>query len=288
MTRAILVALMLLAGCLRAPLEPHGACPAIAKPVADQMGTIPDTRSALRRTELAFSTGGTHSTSVDTVDFDVTGRYASDSVTLWGRMGASAHELVGSDRRWTLANVEVGIGYRSTSVHMGGLYRRGLAIHSELGIDVHQPAHDVATSAELVRLRPFDLLRFAPGQNFQHTLEARYEIIGCHAPFIHIQAGFRGRKDVATKTFGFPASILIGTHTTPDWTVYGEYGFLATRYPTVDDSYAVLSRLRAGVEFEIGGALRLDVHAYMMIGVRTGGAAAVLTMPLGKRPRERP
>lgn len=284
--RRAAVAVLALTGCLHHPAEPHGACPARAPAHGEDMGTNPDPMSALRRTEAIAIVDGNYSHHAWTSATTIGGRYATNHLTVTGQWGGALHDLEAlgdSDPHSTLGNIVLGIGLRRFSTSLGGLYRRGLAIRSEIGIDVYQRSRLMSPVEDaLVIARPFDQIRFAPGQHFQAMLEARYELVGCHAPFVHVEAGMRARKDTASETVELPATLTIGAHTMPDWTVYGAYDLIYANYPTIADDREILSRFRGGIELSPFDSAALDVHGAIEVGtLRSFTLAVMLSLPFG-------
>lgn len=274
------------AGCFRPP-EAHYACPtgnAYARP----MGWVPDASSALNESELRVLVD-VGDIAPDEGDYRAVGtgsvgaRYGGEHVTFHADVNPGAVE--GTDRL-TMGNLRVGMGLRAIGTNLGGLYRRGLAIRAELGIDPVDTVDDRALSNELAFVRPMDRLRFASGQSYEQVVEARYELVGCHAPFVHVQAGFRARKDADASTFAAPFSITAGAHANADrtWTwlphatVYLEYAGLVGRLPTTDDELRLAQRARAGLVFD---DYRLSLHVDSLFGVGDGVVlGATYSLPL--------
>jgi hypothetical protein len=246
------------------------------------MGANPELLSALRKTEALIAVDGTYTRDAQTLNPVMAARYGGEHLVLMAQWGLTRHALNGVDGPdVTLDNLVVGIGYRGFKTDLGGLYRRGVAIRSELGIDVNGDGGS-RVARELVVARPFDFLRFAPGQHFQTVVEARYELVGCHAPFVHMQAGVRARKDTHADTVGGVGSITVGAHTMPDWTVYGAYDLLVSRYPTPGPEYRILSRFRGGFEFPAPGVAwsRVSVVGSLEVGPPVGlGITGLMSFP---------
>lgn len=274
------------------PREPHYACPT-GNGYARPMGWISDPSSALNESEARLS-ADVGDLAPDEGDYRVVGtasagaRYSGETVTFHADVNPGAVE--GPDDALILGNVRVGMGLRTIGTNLGGLYRRGLAIRAALGIDPMDGASDRLTSAELAYLRPMDRLRFGSGQTYEQVLEARYELIGCHAPFVHVQAGFRARKDADASTFTAPFSITVGAHPNagrywkriPHMTAYLEYASVVGRLPTSDDEIRLAQRARAGLVLD---DYYVAIHVDSLFGVGDGvlfGATAAVPLDWGR------
>lgn len=267
--------------------EPHSTCPATcSRP--NEMGTITDPASALRNSEFQVETDV--SRSLRTEDkisaTTIALRYGGDTITAFGSWGIGLHNVgdVGSSKlNFTSANFITGVGYRARTAKMGGLYRRGLGIRTEVGIDTYDDS-SVDTDADVAMRKPFDLLRFTPGQYFQSLVEARYELVGCHAPFIHIELGLRGRKDTEPSTLSFPLGISIGAHPGKWGTVFAEYALLVGRAPDIHSEVRPQTRTRVGIE--IGPSTNKHVPvvgfdvAFVSGPFTSAQATATVTFPL--------
>jgi hypothetical protein len=178
-------------------------------------------------------------------------------------------------------------------------YRRALALRVTADIDAGENGHGGATDRALGTVFGHDSNRHAPGHHLTASAEARYEMVGCYAPFIHVQAGagvsagndavIRDQETndlahTAKTTFVVPLSVAAGSHldvtTAADgtWplTVYVEYALVAGRLPslevrdsgdplsiTPDTKVDALSRIRIGVEWthsiRIGAAVDIQL-----------------------------
>jgi len=265
-----LIALSIVTACFR-PAEPHYACPS-ARSVGRQMGWVADPTSAMNESELRLASDvgkiappGGDRRWMTTASAGT--RYSGDNFTVHADVNPAAVE--GWDGRMTPGNLRLGLGLRALKTDLGGLYRRGLAIRAALGVDTRDDDDDQAISTEVSTTRPFEHLRFASGQSYEQIGEARYELVGCHAPYIHVQGGFRARKDADRSTYAAPFAVAVGAHPNgprywtrvPHTTVYVEYSGVIGRLPTTDSPIELAHRLRGGVVFDdVGISVNLDRH----------------------------
>lgn len=266
---ALALSLLVLAGCshLRQRSEASGTCPATGS-VASEVGATPSEMSALRNSELFTSTDVSRTWGERRTIGSAAAmlRYGGESLT--GVIGGNlvVHGFEGFDLgpvQWAPANVVAGVGYRMRDSQMGGVYRRGLAIRTEVGVDIYDDDKVLAGDLSTSERRPFGLLRFTPGQYFQSMLEARYELVGCQAPFIHLELGLRGRKDIAASTLAFPFSVAIGAYPTLRTAAYARYSLLVGRAPTIYNDVEGQHRFAAGVQAE--RAVTWGVEAAMLV-----------------------
>lgn len=249
----LLVAIVFLVGCHH-PKERHGSCPATVGR-ADEMGAILDPLSALRPSEVLtqVDVSRTHQGGTYLGSTAVALRYGGESLTGTIGYGAAMHGLHAIELgpvELSPSNIIAGIGYRRRDSQLGGAYRRGIAFRTEVSIDVYDDRTVQASDFALTQRRPFEMLRFTAGQYFQSMLEVRYELIGCHAPFIHLSGGLRARKDVEPSTVAVPLAVSIGAHPGPWGTITGEYAVLIGRAPTIESDITLQSRLRIGIEWD--------------------------------------
>jgi hypothetical protein len=256
------------------------------------MGWIADPMSALNESELRVAVEGgelaPEGGARRALGGGVVGaRYSGETITV--NADVSPALLEGGSGDPTLGNLRVGVGLRTIGTNLGGLYRRGLGIRASLAIDPEDNEADRGVSGEIALLRPIDHLRFASGQSYEQVVEARYELVGCHAPFLHVQAGFRARKDADSSTFAMPFSVTVGAHPNaarywrlPQSTVYVDYSAVVGRLPTRDDDVDVVQRFRFALALD---DVNIVFHADSQFGVGDGwlvGAAYHLPMKWGR------
>lgn len=279
-------ALCCLAVACAHPAEPHWACPVVA-PRATAAGVVVNPQSALGRNEVrlgaAWSRAGdtlaTHADEQRALVQEVGVRLAGDALALsadWSpvlaeRVDPTTRQVVRGDYAWSPGNLRAGLGLRSFSNKLGGLYRQGLAIHSSVGIDLSDSQRDVATAERLSAMQPFERPRLMPGQYYDVVAEGRWELAGCHSPFLHIEGGAVLSKDATD--VGVPLAITIGGHPNPHrywrlgWfpphlSLFGGYDVMIGHLPFRHDGWEVEHRMRVGVRAEEWWGLQLDYAAF--------------------------
>lgn len=301
--RIALAALALVGACY-CPALPHTACPA-RRATDHDMGVVADPLSPLSTSEVRV--GGEYGQAGEENREELTAwtpligaRYTGDNITIgadWNPVyyadDERAEDGLGDDGRASAGNLRIAVGYKSKAARLGGLYRRGYATQVALGVDLFDTDGDFDETAlgnRLGDLRPFERTRFSSGQYFEQRFDARYELVGCHAPFVHVSTGYLARKDLDRHTFSFPASITVGAHPNPSRhllilpriTVYGGYDVLVGRQPTIDDDWRTQHRIRAGLQLE---ELHLRLEYATVLGPSDGamyGAYIVVPIRLGE------
>jgi hypothetical protein len=163
-----------------------------------------------------------------------------------------------------------------------------------LGIDVFDDEDDVAVSADLADRRVFDHNRFMPGQYFELRAEARYEFMGCHAPFVHVEGGYTASRD--RQDNAIPFGVTVGAHANPGrgwnmpavWTPSLGYHVSighVRRGDTEDWDHS--HRLRMGLRFEGDSPVAWDLNYTALMGPVQGYVwtlAATMPLNLGRDP----
>jgi hypothetical protein len=310
-----LIALTLLVACFRPrdSYTPHNACPTRCVRV-DEFGVIPDSSSALNSSEVRiggeYARAGENNAQEQSSWTPLLGaRWSGEHLTVhadWNPVYFTADDADGTtlpeDSKYASSgNLRVGAGYRFIHAPLGGLYRRGLAFQTALGIDLEDHVSDDGVSEtsignRLADLRPFDRVRFNSGQYYEQRLELRYELVGCHAPFIHFQAGVTARKDFSSDTISVPASVTVGAHPNrqqnawwlPPPTIYAGYDVLGGHLPNPDQNdWDFEHRFRIGIQLgpkNVGAGwwtIPVRIEYASLVGTSDGLTLGVyLVMPL--------
>ena len=186
------------------------------------------------------------------------------------------------DDRFRLSNTQAFVGYRHASYLLGTAFRVGTAIRIGGGGDPTSGS-DAASVARRESLAALSLLReamFGFDRPVIGTLEARIEMVGCHAPFVDLRvdaATWRPSDDAATRyprVFLLPISAAVGGFFRPHQAIYGEF----TWQYRLHLPYSGLTRVGLGWEwradeFHIGpfGDLHLGVRASAITSSRVTG-----------------
>lgn len=220
-----------------------------ACPVEDaqdrDVGLIDDPMSSLRGSEVWVS-GGVARATVDQRDqghrpLGVGVRYAGDylTVSLDGTAATAepvaADGAIGPEHETSVANLRAGVGVRALSTQMGGIYRRGLALRTSVGIDIHSRTA-LQTSWALAGAWPWQRTRYAPGQYLETAVEARYELAGCHKPFLHFNVTSVMSKDFVDRAYavGVTTGALNRIRTSLAFGITVGYDLALAHVPIVD------------------------------------------------------
>lgn len=303
LARPLVAMVAVLSGC-SAPkhvADPRNRCPIRVPQAREVIGTSSDTDSALRPTEIhvaARLAGVLAGSERDTTDW----AFAADALI---RKSWVAHTVVagaslgwlqdqqGDSSAWQTGNLHLGYGYRRYRWGEAGdttqtsddsssgdhTYRRALGFRITADIDPGSKGVDGTNQRSLGTLFPMESTRHAPGHHVRAVAEARYELVGCYAPFVHAQVGAgtsvgedavvsaRGEEasaltdwQIARTAFVVPLSIAIGTHDDvsalagrdSSATVYAEYAALIGRIPlALDDQRALNPRTALGIQSRV-------------------------------------
>jgi hypothetical protein len=256
-----------------------------------ELGVVPDAESTLNRTEVRLR--GDMAATLDTPEGadpdrtsflfteELSARISSKHVSVFAAKGRAQQFLHADDGKsswWTATRA--GIGVR----HVRGIdanHIRGMGARLEL-------SH--GSGAEHLRAqRPFESMRFNNSQAGQLTLEVRYELMGCFAPFAHLQAGARIETEDEDEDYVFaaPVGLTVGAHREvgeEPIMIWGGYEVTARRADVLGRVFD--QRLRVGAEWlhlgELG--LRLGGAFEIMVGPVDGTFASLtLTAPLDLR-----
>lgn len=271
------------AGCFPvgfAPTTQHAQCPGALTPdgAAIALGAIDDPSSSLHTSGLMAS--------IDTAavlerDAPADRNTLMVSGELLARVnphpwltfyGAATYAKAEAASHYLAARV--GGGIRLVTEHWK-TYRRATAIRAELSKDL------LGDGAALAALRPADALRLPDGLRGQAIVEGRYELIGCYAPFVHVEAGVRLQR--GDRYLTIPVGITIGANRS----VGDEYVMLFGGYHVdVTQPQGVISsvhRLRLGAQTTRPVVLHMRVGGVVEIFLADPDGAylgVTLEMPL--------
>lgn len=195
-------------------------------------------------------------------------------------------------------NLQAYVGYRHTSYMLGDTIRNGVSLRlgggSPLLADGY--ARDPQAQAEIeernrtAALLPFETQTFGFDRPVSGSAEWRMELIGCHAPFLHlrIDATHWRAQHLGDPTelprmiehpslWSVPMSISVGGFASPDWGLAFTAG-LEWRTPKVEwQGRRFVTRLSTLVEWrrECLGPFRIVVHGTINTGDLTGWTAGI-------------
>jgi hypothetical protein len=321
--------------------ESRNQCPTRNGGSNYELGTNPDPESALRPTEIVLSTRGAGlltgsrlQTTTWAAAGDAAVRYSRRAHTVALGSGAAALHLgPTAEPSWdgSLGNLLFQYGMRwfrwsedqedgTSPPHLRRhTYRRALALRLSADIDTGNDGRDGANQRALGTVFSGQASRHAPGHHVRAIAEARYEMVGCFAPFVHVQGGAGTSMggsavlgddtpgaeadgwDTARTTLVFPASVVVGAHAdvaneivdTSPVTLYGQYSLVVGRLPTLeamddgdplvvtpDTPLSGLSRIRFGAEWS--RVVRFGVNFDVQLGKVEGVfMGATVSFPLG-------
>jgi hypothetical protein len=173
--------------------------------------------------------------------------------------------------------ITLGIGARRLGTWLGGNLRYGYGVRVNTGllgyrIEEEDPTRHPPAPGPVAELRPFDYLQSAYGTPAAATAEARIELVGCYAPFIHFTAGLRGVNGRMPESLDAPVSVMIGAYPHRRVGVTTEVTVLWTRYPSYDSpSRSGFVRLRFAGEILAIDRLRPGLALDQIIGDELDG-----------------
>lgn len=253
---------------------------AIAAPV---LGVVPDGASVLNPSEvrlggdMAATLGTPEMSAPDLTSFlfteEASLRLSGKHVSVFAAKGHSQEFLHGNGQRNAWTNWRGGVGLR----HLRAIEQnhvRGMGIRYDFAYG--------GVANEVTTLRPFDGMRFADGDSHQVTFEVRYELLGCFAPFLHVQGGVqvhRPRWELPPgESWAAPLGAIVGAHRevgSEPIMVWGGYEVTGRGLDQFGRSFD--QRVRLGAEaISLGDwGVRLGAAFEIMVGPVDGTFASV-------------
>ena len=286
------LACMFLLATRVANARPIDDCPPSRDPAPDTFGVTPEPTSLLGPASAGWSTSMQQLRGV-------TDRSLPSDWLVLQRADLQAHlgSALSLGAAWsvvssadpalrTRGNLTASAGYRATTLWLGGAIRAGAALRLAEGLATGS-SEGVMQEAKLQRLAErlaFHEADVAPGQPFAAVLESRVELVGCHAPFLHLRLGFeRWRAENSPAASVFPLSVTAGGYQ-QDWLGLAVTVAVDLRTPHAVFAAQRLTRVSALVDLRICRFMHVAVHGDAISGAATGveiGATVATTFQGG-------
>lgn len=179
-------------------------------------------------------------------------------------------------------NVIASIGYRKANLKFGNAMRAGFAFQLGQGISPDGNDSERDSLNRLAVRTPFNTELFAFDRPIVATLEARFEIVGCHAPFLHLRIGAVGWRadpeqtalaphDERDHVLALPVSLTLGYDAPWAMTVGGQAA-LEFRRPESVLLVERVTRIRLFLDKSIKETLHVSLYGGLLAGKGTSGA----------------
>jgi hypothetical protein len=197
-------------------------CPPYLDPVLEDLGFVPDADSALAPSRFVTSYRATGLRKADERELS-TVQAVGISGHLVHRRGPMASVTLGGAHREGEAGITVGnlaafAGYRHVRPALGEAARLALATRvGEGGAPSGDGDGEERERTRITARSPFEVQAFAYDRPRVLTLEARAELIGCHAPFAQLRldavqwrAGDGASRSDKQPAYAFPMRLTLG------------------------------------------------------------------------------
>ncbi|MBA3458602.1 MAG: hypothetical protein H0T46_01465 [Deltaproteobacteria bacterium] len=221
----------------------------------------------------------------------------TSGVTITGSY-STAHVRHITDNFFHAGNVQVYVGYRYTGYVLGDTIRQGLSLRVGGGSPflADSNARDPEDQAQVeernltAALLPFEGQTFGFDRPVTTSAEWRMELIGCHAPFLHLRADLTywrgqhvsGPSDPVEhpRMWEIPMSVSVGGFASPDWGFALAAGL---EWRTPGDEWqgrSLVTRLSTTVEWRaFPGRFHFVLHGTIYTGDLTGWTAGLTLAP---------